>query len=75
MTSQNDAVLRRLQAEPNKWISLPQLEEATRVSCISRSSAIHSRINDLRNRGYNIKNKVEQDGHKRKSYYKLKEEL
>lgn len=71
MVSQCDSILRRLRAEPNTWVSLPALEEATRQVCESRSSAIHSRISDLRNRGHDIKNKVEQEGRKRKSYYKF----
>lgn len=51
--SQSVLILGRLSATPGEWVSLPEL------AAVSRSMAVHSRINDLRKLGYTIEHKNE----------------
>ena len=46
--SQNDIILQELQESSPSWVTLPRLME------VSGSAAVHSRISDLRSRGYQI---------------------
>jgi hypothetical protein len=49
--SQCDKILAVLQGSPNKWIPMPRLARA------SGAYAVHSRISDLRARGWHIEQK------------------
>lgn len=51
--SQADLILGRLLATPGEWVSVLELHT------LSNSLAVHSRNNDLRNRGYQIDHKNE----------------
>jgi hypothetical protein len=66
--SQADIILGRLQSTPGEWVSVLELHE------ISRSLAVHSRINDLRNRGYVIEHKNERpsDSTAVHSFYRIR---
>jgi Helix-turn-helix domain len=64
-TTQCDRILHELTANAGKWVSLLRLYR------VSRSMAVHSRINDLRQRGHRIE---QQSKHVRKmihSSYRL----
>ncbi len=66
--SQSSVILEILIALRGKWVSMPDLVEA------SKGYAVHSRIAELRKAGHVIENKVERraDG-KRVSRYRLVE--
>lgn len=50
--SQAAAILARLLETPGAWVPMPEL------AAISGAYAVHSRISDLRKRGYHIECKV-----------------
>ena len=64
-TTQNDTILAALVKAPNDWVPMPQL--ALEAECF----AVHSRIANLRERGYIILNKVTRVDGKAHSFYKL----
>jgi len=51
-SSQAAAILARLLETPGAWVPMPEL------AAISGAYAVHSRISDLRKRGYTIECKV-----------------
>jgi len=64
--SQNDLVLAVLKtARPGDWVAMPLLVEA------SGSYVVHSRISDLRNRGWQIEQRNERHGRQIHSFYRL----
>lgn len=63
--SQADLILARLRRSRGKRVAMPSL-----AAC-SGSLNVHSRINQLRNRGCEILNVIERDGRHMKSYYVL----
>ena len=66
--SQSSVILDILTTLRGKWVSMPDLVTA------SGGYAIHSRISELRRRGYVIENQVERrPGGKRVSRYRLVE--
>lgn len=67
--TQADKVLDCLQANLGEWVAMPRLSD------VSGSYVIHSRIADLRERGCNIKNKTETVQGVRHSFYKLEAPL
>ncbi len=58
-------ILGELTTRPGQWVS------ALRLHQICGSLAVHSRINDLRQRGHQIENRVETVNGKRHSSYRL----
>jgi hypothetical protein len=50
--SQAAAILARLMETPGIWVPMPEL------AALSGAYAVHSRISDLRKRGYHIETKV-----------------
>lgn len=66
--SQAEIILGRLSATPGEWVSVLELHE------ISRSLAVHSRISDLRDRGYVIDHKNERpaDSTAVHSFYRIR---
>lgn len=65
MTTQCDQILRRLQTSPGQWVGIPDLY------AVSGSYVIHSRISNLRERGYDIDHKNVRAGRQCHSYYRL----
>ncbi len=66
--SQCDAILDVLIARRGEWVSMPELSHA------SGAFAVHSRISDLRQRGYTIDQKsVRTPDRVVYSYYRLRE--
>ncbi|MGN6387292.1 MAG: hypothetical protein ACTHMT_13740 [Verrucomicrobiota bacterium] len=66
--SQALLILGRLSATPGEWVSLVDLWE------VSGSMAVHSRINDLRQSGYQIEHRNEHpkgERHRIHSFYRL----
>lgn len=57
--SQNKAVLLRLIQAKGQYVSMPELSDYTAARCDSRSMNIHSRVAQLRAKGWNIENRVE----------------
>lgn len=68
--SQNEAVLEILRLK-NDYVSLIDISEHTAKRCNSRSYNIHSRIAELRKRGYKITNKKITKDKVIHSFYKL----
>lgn len=68
-TCQNSLVLAELQKRPGQWVPMPQLVE------VSGSYNIHSRISNLRDKGWFVENKItyREDG-TRMSWYRLRVE-
>ena len=64
-TSHNEIVLRYLQDHPGTRIAMPFLVN------LCGGYAIHSRISDLRKRGYQIENSLDRSSKPYKSYYRL----
>jgi hypothetical protein len=68
MTSENDnptqceLILRELLAHAGEWVPMPQLSRA------SGAYAVHSRISNLRERGFKIETHVEGQRPKKSSY-------
>lgn len=58
MNSQADAILARLQQTPGAWIPMPTLAEEPAKYGLSKAYAVHSRISELRERGYDIDNET-----------------
>lgn len=67
-TSQCSCILAELQLIPGAWVSL------IRLHAVSGSMAVHSRINDLRQRGHPIEHKNERVKKMNHSSYRLVEE-
>ncbi|MBK1884123.1 hypothetical protein JIN85_17010 [Luteolibacter pohnpeiensis] len=63
--SQCDLILEALQNADGEWVSMPTLAAA------SRSLNIHSRIANLRDRGFQIENRTEQENRAVHSFYRL----
>ena len=66
--SQALLILGRLSATPGEWVSLVDLWQ------VSGSMAVHSRINDLRQNGYEIEHRNQRpkgEGHRIHSFYRL----
>ena len=63
--TQCEKILAALQATPGEWVSLLALWKA------SGSMAVHSRINDLRQRGHIIENRTPQVARQVHSSYRL----
>jgi hypothetical protein len=57
--SQNEAVLLRLLNAKGQYVAMPELSDYTAVRCDSRSMNIHSRVAELRAKGWKIENRVE----------------
>lgn len=69
--SQNEATLEILKQQANRWVPMPEIMEFTGKHCHSACYAIHSRASELRDMGYDVKNKqMEVEGVKQ-SCYKL----
>ena len=68
-TSQCACILAELEANPGAWVSL------VRLHAVSGSMAVHSRINDLRQRGHRIEHKNERVKKMTHSSYRLTSEL
>lgn len=66
-TSQCGCILAELELHAGEWVSLPRLH------CVSGSLAVHSRINDLRQRGHRIEQRNERPKGKTAihSFYRL----
>lgn len=64
-TSQCANILAELESSPNEWVSL------TRLHAVSGSMAVHSRINDLRQRGHRIEHRNERVKRMIHSSYRL----
>lgn len=67
-SSQCACILAELQLVPGEWVSLPRLH------AVSGSMAVHSRINDLRQRGHRIEHKNERVKRMIHSFYRLPSE-
>ncbi|MDE2019381.1 MAG: hypothetical protein KGJ13_03470 [Patescibacteria group bacterium] len=63
--SQCSLILNSLRNARGKWVSMLELV------ALSGSLNIHSRIDELRHRGFKIENKVERGSRKRNSHYRL----
>lgn len=66
--SQADLILQALQAAKGEWVPMPQLGQA------GESMNVHSRINELRDRGLHIENKQTPNPDKprrRLSFYRI----
>ena len=57
--SQNKAVLCCLLYAKGQYVAMPELSDYTAARCDSRSMNIHSRVAQLRAKGWNIENRVE----------------
>lgn len=68
-TSQCDKILAHLRGHTGQWVAMPDLVTE------SGSFNIHSRISDLRKRGYTIEQKNERNQHNNqiKSFYRIVE--
>lgn len=64
-TSQCACILAEIEAIPGAWVSL------VRLHAVSGSMAVHSRINDLRQRGHRIEHKNEYVKRMCHSFYRL----
>lgn len=64
-SSQCACILAELQANPGAWVSL------VRLHAVSGSMAVHSRINDLRQRGHRIEQRNERVKRMVHSSYRL----
>ncbi len=64
--SQCDLILSALRNARGKWVGMLELV------VISGSLNIHTRIDELRHRGFKIENKIEHHGRKHHSVYRLK---
>ena len=65
--AQADIILAELRRFAGEWVPMPQL------AALSGAYAVHSRISDLRKRGYEIDHKNEVSaGRVTKSFYRLK---
>lgn len=67
MTTQNDIILSSLREHIGSWVAMPILASA--AGCY----AVHSRISDLRKRGFTIHSRIENREGKRHSYYRLED--
>lgn len=63
--TQNEIILDHLQCRAGQWVPMPELGR------IAESAAVHSRINDLRQKGHFIDNRKERKGRKVTSFYRL----
>ena len=63
--SQNDLILDVLTRNAGEWVSMITLYN------VSGSLNVSSRIDDLRNRGHNIENRIEYKGMNKHSFYKI----
>lgn len=63
--SQCEKILGRLQRTPGEWVPMPALVR------LSGGFAVHSRIADLRQRGYRIDHQNRRLGRKIHSYYRI----
>jgi len=63
--SQCDRILDRLQRTPGEWVPMPALAR------VAGAYAVHSRISDLRSKGYRIDHENRQTGRKIHSFYRL----
>ncbi len=64
-SSQCACILAELQQYPGEWVSL------VRLHAVSGSMAVHSRINDLRQRGHRIEHRNERVKKMTHSFYRL----
>jgi hypothetical protein len=69
--TQIDAIKILLLSRPNQWIPMPVISEYTKQRCDEQSFVIHSRIAELRDRGWIIENKMPRENGKTSSYYRL----
>lgn len=65
--SQCDLILGRLEQTPGEWVPMPALAR------VSRAYAVHSRVADLRSRGYQIEHRNLRYGRVIHSQYRLSE--
>ena len=63
--SQCNKILKALLRNKGKWVTMPSLSRT------SGSLNVHSRINDLRNKGYTVMQKNERDGRVVNSAYMI----
>ena len=63
--SQCACILAELSEHPGDWVSLPRLH------AVSGSMAVHSRINDLRQRGHRIEHRHERLKRMIHSFYRI----
>lgn len=74
--SQNKAVLLRLIQAKGQYVAMPELSDYTAARCDSRSMNIHSRVAQLRAKGWNIENHIETTKSGRRiSMYRLIKEV
>ncbi len=64
-SSQCDLILAELERNAGNWVAMPVLVE------LSGSYVVHSRISDLRKRGYSIEQRSERVGGACRSEYRL----
>ena len=69
--SQKDRLLSRLKETPNAWVAMPELAKAMSQGGEGTGVCVSRRIYDLRNAGHDIKQADQNEGHVRKSFYKL----
>jgi hypothetical protein len=65
MKTKTELLLATLKERPNDWIDLPYL------AAVTSTFDVGTRAARLRGQGYNIENKIENDGRTRHSYYRL----
>lgn len=63
--TQTEKVFATLAANAGNWVGMPHLVE------VSGAYAVHSRVADLRRRGYNVENQVDRSTKPFKSFYRL----
>lgn len=63
--SQNTRILKHLTANKGAWVAMPKLSE------VSGAYAVHSRISDLRDMGFQIQQENRREGKQIHSFYKL----
>ena len=64
-SSQCDRILDRLQRTPGDWVPMPSLAR------IAGGYAVHSRVSDLRAKGYHIEQQNRRTGRKIHSFYRI----
>ena len=69
--SQKDRLLARLRETPNAWVAMPELAKAMSQGGEGTGVCVSRRIYDLRNAGHEIVQADQNEGHVRKSFYKL----
>lgn len=69
--SQKDRLLARLRETPNQWVPMPELACVMSQGGDGTGVCVSRRIYDLRNAGHEIVQADQNEGHVRKSFYKL----